>query len=91
VTQQACNLLMNLEDHADGVKFLIRDRDTKLTAAFDAVFAAAGVPLGTRLRVVRWRFAAGHRRGWDHLGVLLSLLYRLMRCVLGSVRDAGSV
>jgi putative transposase len=43
VTQQAGNLLMNLEDHADGLKFLIGDRDAKFTAAFDAVLAAAGV------------------------------------------------
>ena len=43
VTQQARNLLMALEDHADSVKFLLRDRDTKFTAAFDAVFTAPGV------------------------------------------------
>ena len=43
VTQQARNLLMNLEDHADGLKFLVRDRDAKFTAAFDAVLTAAGV------------------------------------------------
>jgi putative transposase len=43
VTQQARNLLMNLEDRADSVKFLIRDRDTKFTAVFDAVLAAAGI------------------------------------------------
>jgi len=36
VAQQARNLLMNLEDQADGLKFLLRDRDAKFTAALDA-------------------------------------------------------
>ena len=43
VTQQARNLLMNLEDQADGLKFLICDPDSKFTAEFDAVFSAIGV------------------------------------------------
>jgi hypothetical protein len=36
VTQQARNLLINLEDHADGFKFLIRDWDAEFTAPFTA-------------------------------------------------------
>jgi putative transposase len=43
VTQMGRNLLMDLDGRAESIKFLLRDRDTKFTAAFDAVFAAAGI------------------------------------------------
>jgi putative transposase len=43
VVQQARNLLMDLEDAGTQVKFVLHDRDASCTAAFDAVFRAAGV------------------------------------------------
>ncbi len=47
VSQQARNLFMDLGDRAEQLRFLIRDRDSKFTAAFDAVFA------GGDIRIIR--------------------------------------
>src|ERR1019366_4545202 len=42
-TQQACNLLMDLGEQTQRVTFMIRDRGSNFTAAFDAVLAGAGI------------------------------------------------
>ena len=42
-TQQARNLLMDLDDRAATFRFLVRDRAGQFTASFDAVLAGAGI------------------------------------------------
>jgi hypothetical protein len=42
-TQQARNLIMDLGEQAHQVKFIIRDRGSNYTAAFDSVLVGAGV------------------------------------------------
>lgn len=41
-TQVARNLLADLEDEGRSFQFVVRDRDSKFTASFDAVFASVG-------------------------------------------------
>ena len=45
VAQQARNLLLDLGDRAAVFRFLIRDRDTKFTRAFDDVWRSTGVQI----------------------------------------------
>jgi hypothetical protein len=64
VAQQARNLLIDLDQRADQLRFLLRDRDTKFTA-FDTTCTAAGIqviktpPQSPRERVRRT--VGGHR------------------------------
>ncbi len=87
VTQQARNLLMDLEGQADGLKFLIRDRDTKFTAAFDAVFNATGVRIiqtpvqAPRANAIAERWIASARH--ECLDRMLIIGERHLRLVLG--------
>jgi len=43
VTQQARNLLMQLDDEGARPRYLIRDRDSKFTREFDEVFGSEGI------------------------------------------------
>jgi putative transposase len=53
-TQMARNLAMDIQDTAATVKYLIRDRDSRYTAAFDAVLADSGIAIiKTGIRVPR--------------------------------------
>ena len=74
VTQQARNLLINLGDRTDRFRFLIRDRDSKFTATFDAVFAGADIRIirtpirAPRANAIAERFIGTLRRQClDHL------------------------
>ena len=67
-TQQARNLLMDLGEQAHRVKFMIRDRGSNFTTAFDAVLAEAGIRTvlcnvrTPRMNAIAERWIGGCRR-----------------------------
>jgi transposase InsO family protein len=66
--QQARNLLMDLGEQAHQVKFMIRDRGSNYTAAFDAILADAGIRTvlcnvrTPRMNAIAERWIGGCRR-----------------------------
>jgi transposase InsO family protein len=67
-SEQARNLLMDLGDQAHRVKFMIRDRGSNFTGAFDAVLADAGIRIvlcnirTPRMNAIAERWIGGCRR-----------------------------
>ena len=68
IGQQARNLLMDLGGQAERTKFMIRDRGSSFTAAFDAVLADAGIRTvlcsvrTPRMNAIAERWIGGGRR-----------------------------
>jgi putative transposase len=85
VAQQARNLVMDLEESIGQLRFLIRDRDTKFTAAFDAVFAAE------RIEVLRTPVRAPQANAYAERWVGTVRRELLDRMLVFGGRQLGSV
>ena len=81
----ARNLIMEVGEHAEAVTFLIRDRDTKFTAAFDRMFAGAGLKIlrspvrAPRANAIMERWIGSCRRECRTEALVLSLWRQLAR------------
>ena len=91
MTQQARNLVMELQDGVGRFRFLLRDRDAKFTAAFDAVVAAEAIQvLMTPVRAPR---ANAYAERWvgtvrrELLDRMLIVGCRQLRSVLAEYAD----
>jgi putative transposase len=62
-SQQIRNLLMDLGDHAEDFRFLVRDRAGQFTESFDAVLASAGIT-AVRLFILMLGAWARVDHGW---------------------------
>jgi putative transposase len=86
---------MNLEEGLGRFRFVLRDRDTKFTAAFDAVFAAEGIEvLRTPVRAPRANAYAERWVGTVRREVLDRMLVfgsRHVRLVLAEFADHYNV
>jgi putative transposase len=80
----ARNLLMDLEERVGRFRLLVRDRDTKFTAAFDAVFTAEGIQV-LRANAYAERWVGTVRR--EVLDRMLILECRQLRSVLAEYAD----
>ena len=82
---------MNLDDQVEGLKFLIRDRDAKFTAASGAVFTPAAVRIiktpvrAPRANAIAERWIASARR--ECLDRMLITGERHLRLVLSEYAD----
>jgi transposase InsO family protein len=92
VAQQARNFLIDLGDRAAQFTFLIRDRDSKFTGVFDAVFASEAIRiLRTPVRAPRANAIAERRIGTvrrERLDRILILNRHHLERVLNQLRNA---
>jgi transposase InsO family protein len=91
VAQQARNLIMDLGDRVEQFRFVIRDRDSKFTSMFDAVFASEGIRIITtpirapRANAIMERWIGSLRR--ELLDRILILNARHLRRILAEYED----